>query len=45
VTTPRIGDSGEVVAIYHPEAAYQVRKVLMEAARKTFKELEKAEIN
>jgi hypothetical protein len=30
--------------MYHPEAAYQVRKSLMEAARKQFKELEKAEI-
>lgn len=44
VTKPQISDTGEVVAMYHPEAAYQVRRVLMEAARKTFKELEKAEI-
>lgn len=45
VTSPKIGDSGEIVALYHPEASYQLRKVLMEAARKTFKELERAEIN
>ena len=45
VTTPKIGDTGDVVALYHPEAAYLVRKVLMEAARKTFKELDRAEIN
>lgn len=45
VVTPKIGDSGEFVAVYHPEASYQVRKSLMDAARKQFKELEKAEIN
>jgi hypothetical protein len=45
VTAPKIGDTGEIVALYHAEAAYQVRKVLMEAARKSFRELEKAEIN
>ena len=33
------------MAMYHPEAAYSVRKVIMEAARKNFKELEKAEIS
>ena len=34
-----------MVAMYHPEAAYAVRKVIMTAAMKAFKELEKAEVN
>jgi len=45
VTSTKIGDSGDVVALFHPEASYSVRKALMDAARKTFKELDKAEIN
>ena len=45
VTTPKLGETGDFVALYHPEAAYSVRKVIMDAARKNFKELEKAEIN
>lgn len=44
ITSTKIGESGNVVALFHPEAAYSVRKVLMEAARRTFKELEKAEV-
>lgn len=45
VTTTKLGEAGEMVALFHPEAAYAVRKTIMEAARKMFKELEKAEIN
>ena len=45
VTTTKIGESGDMVAMFHPEAAYSLRKVVMEVARKTIKELEKAEIN
>lgn len=44
IANPKIADTGDFVALFHPEAAYQVRKVLMEAARKQFRELEKAEI-
>lgn len=45
MANPKIGDTGDVVALFHPEAAYSLRKAIMEQARKTFKELEKAEIN
>ena len=45
VTTTKIGESGDMVAMFHPEAAYSLRKAVMEVARKTIKELEKAEIN
>ena len=38
-------DSGLQIAVYHSEAPYALRKVLMEQARKTFKELEKADVN
>jgi predicted TIM-barrel enzyme len=31
--------------VYHCEAPYSVRKVLIEQAKKNFKELEKAEVN
>jgi hypothetical protein len=36
-------DSGLQVAVYHSEAAYAVRKYFIEAAKKHFVELEKAE--
>ena len=45
MTSTKIGDTGDVVALFHPEAAYSLRRALMDAARKTFKELDKAEIN
>jgi hypothetical protein len=45
VTNTKIGDTGDVVALFHPEAAYSVRKVVIEHARKHFKELDKAELN
>lgn len=36
-------DTGLQVAVYHSEAAYGVRKYLIESAKKHFTELEKAE--
>jgi len=40
-----INPDGIQIAAYHSEAPYNVRKVLLEHAKKTFKELEKAEAN
>ena len=45
VTTTKIGDSGDIVAMFHPEAVYSLRKAIMQVAIKSIKELEKAEIN
>lgn len=41
---PVFPDSGNTVAAYHCEAAYAIRKVLIEQAKKSFKELEKADV-
>lgn len=38
-------DTGILVACYHSEAAYAVRKLFIEHAKKQFAELEKAETN
>lgn len=38
-------EGGLLLAVYHSEAPYSVRKVLIEQAKKSFKELEKAETN
>jgi len=40
-----INPDGIQIAAYHSEAPYNVRKVLLEHAKKNFKELEKAEAN
>ena len=40
---PRQGDLK--TAVYHSEASYSLRKVLIEQAKKQFPELEKAEVN
>ena len=38
-------NSGLQVALYHAEASWSLRKVLLEQGKKTVKELEKLEIN
>ena len=35
VTGTKLGDSGDMIALFHPEASYAVRKTIMEAARKS----------
>jgi len=40
-----INADGIQIAAYHSEAPYNVRKVLLEQAKKNFKEVEKAEAN
>lgn len=40
-----INSDGIQIAAYHSEAPYNVRKVLLDHAKKNFKELEKAEAN
>lgn len=45
VTGTKLGDSGDMIALFHPEASYAVRKTIMEAARKSFKELATSETN
>ena len=44
ITSNKFGDS-ETVALFHSDASYQFRKIIMEAAMKNFPELERAEIN
>lgn len=44
ITRPRV-ESGLQVAMYHSEASYALRKLVIEQARKSFKELEKAEMS
>ena len=40
----KIGEVGEHVAMFHPEAAFQLRKVLMQHAIQVYPELERADI-
>lgn len=44
LVNPNSCEGGPVI-VYHSEAQYQLRKHLIEQARKTFKELEKAQTN
>jgi len=43
ITTVKLPEVPNVVALYHPEAAYSLRKTLIDQGRKTFKELEKVD--
>jgi hypothetical protein len=38
-------EQGLLVAVYHADAQYNLRRLLIDFARKHFKELEKAEVN